>query len=207
MEPATNDSCRLMIVKKMIKLLERLHSGKRFEGNIGTEHTREVVSSRLDAVSSEGKHGNTAVLEFGGAEPSKGLVTSDGGKVERIEALDWLGASSHGVQVSAKGGAGSLQMDIFVFDSEEIQQWKRKYMFRLELYQHVILAVCNRTLLIRRMCCRFDRSRILSVPGHNHIFLTCRGAGAKAAAVPARARRVKVFMVYISIDIDLYPFE
>lgn len=42
---------------------------------------------------------------------------------------------------------------------------------------------------------------------HIHIILTCRGAGAKAAAVPARARRVKVFMVYSNIDIELYPLE
>lgn len=31
---------------------------------------------------------------------------------------------------------------------------------------------------------------------NDHVFLTCCDTGAKAAAVPARARRAKVFMVY-----------
>jgi hypothetical protein len=33
------------------------------------------------------------------------------------------------------------------------------------------------------------------------VVLTCRGAGVKAAAVPARARRVKVFMVNITVSV------
>mmetsp|Transcript_22230 Transcript_22230/g.55042 ORF Transcript_22230/g.55042 Transcript_22230/m.55042 type:complete len:241 (+) Transcript_22230:134-856(+) len=88
--------------------IEGLHGGKRSEVDIRAELTREMVSSGLDDVSGEGKHGNTSVLEFGGTEPSKGLITSDRGEAKRIEVLDWLGASGHGVKVSTKGSAGSL---------------------------------------------------------------------------------------------------
>jgi len=91
--------------------IERLHGRKRSEGDIVTELSREVESLGLDPVSGESKHGNTSVLEFGGTEPSKGLVTSDRSESKRIEILDWLGASSHGVKVSTKDSAGSLQFD------------------------------------------------------------------------------------------------
>ena len=102
-------------IRNGIPGIEGLHCGKRFEGNIRAEHTREVESRGLDPVSSEGKHGNTAVLEFGGTEPSKGLVTSNVGKVEGVEVFDGFCASSHGVQVSrADGGAGCLEIYFIV---------------------------------------------------------------------------------------------
>merc|ERR1719215_2319155 len=62
-----------------------LHSRKGLEGDIIGKHSREMVSSTLDNVSSGGKHSNTAVLKFSCTEPSKSFIRSKNGKTKRIE--------------------------------------------------------------------------------------------------------------------------
>jgi len=88
--------------------IEGFHGRKGFEGNIRGKLSREVDSRSLYNVSGGGKHSNTAVLKFGGTEPSKGLVRSYGSKVKRIEGSNGSSASWH-VRKGIKGaGFGGL---------------------------------------------------------------------------------------------------
>ena len=75
-EDSSND---LSLSSKRDKLpsIEGVHCGKRFEGNIRGEHTREVESRGLYEVSSGGEHGNTGVLELGSTEPAEGTLRSE----------------------------------------------------------------------------------------------------------------------------------
>lgn len=91
--------------------IEGLHAGQGFEGNVLAEHTGEVNSGGLDDVSSGGKHGNSAVLQFGGTEPSKCFIATDFGVTKRVEVLDRSCASRHAIQASPKLGAGSLHQE------------------------------------------------------------------------------------------------
>mmetsp|Transcript_22546 Transcript_22546/g.62903 ORF Transcript_22546/g.62903 Transcript_22546/m.62903 type:complete len:250 (+) Transcript_22546:78-827(+) len=91
-----------------IPSLEWLHAGEALEGDIAAEHAWEVNSGGLDDVSGGGEHGNASVLELGGAEPGKGLVTSDGGEGEWVEGLDWSGVSGHLIEGSSQLCAGCL---------------------------------------------------------------------------------------------------
>ena len=106
-EDSSQDLC-LSGVRNGIPSIEWLHGRKGFEGNITAEHTREVESGGLDDVSCGGKHGNAAVLQFGGAEPGQSLVTSDGGKAKWVKALDRSG-SSRQIGKGIELGASSLQ--------------------------------------------------------------------------------------------------
>ena len=87
--------------------IEGLHAGERLEGDVVAEHAREVEARSLDDVASGGKHGNTAVLQFGGTEPGKGLVTSNASKSKGVESLDRGGVSGHILQ-SLEFSAGTL---------------------------------------------------------------------------------------------------
>ena len=68
----------------------------------------EVESSRLDNVSSGGKHGNASVLDFSGTEPLEGLFTSPIGKIKGVETLDWKGVSWQTVEAGADLSASTL---------------------------------------------------------------------------------------------------
>jgi hypothetical protein len=90
--------------------IQRLHRGEGFEGNIVGEHSRKMDTSALYEVSSGGEHGNTAVLEFGRTEPSKGGIGSQIGKSQRIKCLPRSSGSRHALEGDGKSRVGgSLQ--------------------------------------------------------------------------------------------------
>ena len=88
--------------------VKRLHCRQGFEGDVLAEHAREMDTSSLDDVSSSGKHGNTAVLQFRGTEPSQSLLTSNGGVAKRVELFDRSSVTCHIIQAKTKLGAETL---------------------------------------------------------------------------------------------------
>jgi hypothetical protein len=108
-EDCSQDLC-LAGIRNGVPGIERLHGGERFEGDVVAEHAREVESGSLHDVTCCGKHGNSSVLQFGGAEPVEGLITSNIGKSKRIESLDRGGVSWKTAKVGVQLGAGSLNI-------------------------------------------------------------------------------------------------
>ena len=67
-----------------------------------------MESSGLDDVSGGSNHGNTAVLDLGGAEPLESFVTSPVGKVKGVEGLDRKRVSWKSVNAGTELSAGAL---------------------------------------------------------------------------------------------------
>lgn len=65
-----------------------VHGGERLEADVAGEHSREVDSGCIDKVSGGSNHCNTTVLQFRSTEPEESLITSSGGKVERVKVGD-----------------------------------------------------------------------------------------------------------------------
>lgn len=100
----------LSSIRDGLPCVKGLQARQGFEGNVLAEHTGKVEARSLNDVSSGGKHGNTAVLQFGGAEPGKSLVATDVGVSKRVELLDRSSASWHIIQAKSKLGAETLKI-------------------------------------------------------------------------------------------------
>ena len=87
-------------------LVNGVQAGKGFEGDVGAQHAREVDTSSLNKVSSDGKHCNTAVLELGSPEPVEGLIGADLRVSKRVKLLKGGSAARHTFESGADGGGG-----------------------------------------------------------------------------------------------------
>jgi hypothetical protein len=87
-------------------LVDGVQAGKRFEGDVGAQHAREVDTSSLNKVSSDGKHGNTAVLELGSTEPVEGLIGAHLRVSKRVKLLSGSSATRHALEIDAERGRG-----------------------------------------------------------------------------------------------------
>jgi len=66
-------------------LIDRLHGGKRLEGNILAQHTGKVYSRGLNKVPNCCNHSGSSVFELASLKPTESFLTSKVGQAKRIE--------------------------------------------------------------------------------------------------------------------------
>lgn len=65
-------------------------------------------SRSINKVSSGGNHGDAAVLELGGAEPEKGLITPPSGEAKGVEVGEGEGGATDVIKANGDLGTRAL---------------------------------------------------------------------------------------------------